>query len=362
MLKLFLHSLTGWYYTEGRSHLILRRLILNILQEHDLFPSGECQQQDGLVWPVKYIHLQDEGYRCHTYFYSTSASNYRCMFCFLKDWTLIWAWQYTVVDIYTYIRTHLFIVADYSSYNPGYFGKDRNLISKFEWILSHNAHEIQLDVFFRFTLWQRQSGARGSNDENISSPDLLFPFWKSVKEDRGARELICSIFVSCLNSQHQYFSLLESKDCMHSTRMFQFHSSLFIIALLFQFKRKCLQGYKCRSLITVPMMIVIFFRKVCIAYNIVKLLNIWMYLLIFMRLRLWIKHLTCGVWSRHIHQITVRLLLIFSTQQPASPDDHNSPDSPCQHPIYTEHKYQHILQTRHIQKYCIPNNSGQMMP
>ena len=154
------------------------------------------------------------------------------MFCFLKDWTLIWAWQYTVVDIY--LRTHLLIFADYSSYNPGYFGEDRNLISKFEWILSHNAHEIQLDVFFRFTLWQRQSGARGSNDENISSPDLLFPFWKSVKEDREARELICSIFVSCLNSKHQYFSLLESKDCMHNTRMFQFHSSLFSIALLFQ--------------------------------------------------------------------------------------------------------------------------------
>ena len=62
--------------------------------------------------------------------------------------------------------------------------------------------------------------------------------------------------------------------------------------------------------------------------------------------------------------LTMRLLLIFSTQHPAlaSPDDHNSPDSPCQHPIYTEHKYQHILHTRHIQKYCIPNNSGQMMP
>ena len=134
-----------------------------------------------------------------------------------------------VVDIY--LRTQLLIFADYSSYNPGYFGKDRNLISKFEWILSHNAHEIQLDVFFRFTLWQRQSGARGSNDENISSSDLLFPFWKSVKEDRGVGELICSIFVSCLNSKHQYFSLLESKDCMHNTRMFQFHSSLFIIAL-----------------------------------------------------------------------------------------------------------------------------------
>ena len=147
-----------------------------------------------------------------------------------------------------FIRSHLFIFADYSSYNPGYFGKDRNLISKFECILSHNAHEIQLDVFFRFTLWQRQSGAGGSNDENISSPDLLFPFWKSVKEDRGARELICSIFVSCLNSKHQYFSLLESKDCMHNTRMFQFHSSLFSIA--FYFKRKCLQGYKCRSLTT----------------------------------------------------------------------------------------------------------------
>ena len=62
--------------------------------------------------------------------------------------------------------------------------------------------------------------------------------------------------------------------------------------------------------------------------------------------------------------LTMRLLLIFSTRHPAlaSPDDHNSPDSPCQHPIYTEHKYQHILHTRHIQKYCIPNNSGQMMP
>ena len=57
---------------------------------------------------------------------------------------------------------------------------------------SHNAHEIQLDVFFRFTFWLSQSGAWGSNDENISSPDLLFPFWKSVKEDGGARELICN--------------------------------------------------------------------------------------------------------------------------------------------------------------------------
>lgn len=68
-----------------------------------------------------------------------------------------------------------FIFADYSAYNPGYFGKDRNLISKLE-SHSHSAHEIQLDVFFRFTLWLRQSGAWGSDDENISSPDLLFPF------------------------------------------------------------------------------------------------------------------------------------------------------------------------------------------
>ena len=31
--------------------------------------------------------------------------------------------------------------------------------------------------------------------------------------------------MSCLNSKHQYLSLLESKECMHNARMFQFYSS-----------------------------------------------------------------------------------------------------------------------------------------
>ena len=38
------------------------------------------------------------------------------------------------------ICSHPFIFVDYSSYNPGYFGKDRNLISKFECILTVTLH------------------------------------------------------------------------------------------------------------------------------------------------------------------------------------------------------------------------------
>ena len=61
MLKLFLHSVTGWYYTEHRGAVTFEagNIKSSFYQEHDLLPSGDCEQQDGLVWSVKYIHFQD---------------------------------------------------------------------------------------------------------------------------------------------------------------------------------------------------------------------------------------------------------------------------------------------------------------
>ena len=164
MLKLFLHPVTCWYYTEELSHLNTSQLKFDLLSIfHCLLFLFRSTTYSLLVSVSNKLGWSDQS-NIFTFKTRDSGSD-----------NLIWR---NVSSWYNF--------SDYSSYNPGYFGKEFNF--KFGMFFCHqSADQIQLNVFFRSPLWQRGPGEGACAGKNPASPDLLFPSGKSVRRLRSER-------------------------------------------------------------------------------------------------------------------------------------------------------------------------------